>query len=85
MPRRSQYFGGASSTFLRCQVRTVGTSSLTMAETTLVMHEGTELQDAFAKVRILPIPWSAMNPECMCDWQLAKDSIPLDDTKWMRM
>ena len=41
--------------------------------TTLVMHKGTEL-DAFAKVRILPNPQSAMNPEFKCDWQLAKDS-----------
>ena len=30
---------------------------------TLVMHKGTELEDAFAKVGILPNPQSAMNPE----------------------
>ena len=53
-------------------------------DTTLVMHKGTELEDAFAKVRILPNSQSAMNPEFKRDWQLAKDSISLDDTKWMR-
>ena len=49
---------------------------------TLVMHKGTELEDAFAKVGILPNPQSAMNPEFKCDWQWVKDSISLDDTKW---
>ena len=47
---------------------------------TFVMHMGTELEDAFAKVDIL---WSVMNLEFECDWQLVKFSIALDDTKWM--
>merc|ERR1712107_128590 len=54
-------------------------------DATLLMHKGTELEAAFAKDGTLPDPESTTNPEFKCVFQLVKDSISLDATKWTRM
>merc|ERR1712038_2015313 len=54
-------------------------------DATLLIHEGKQYEEAFAKDGSLPDPASTDNAEFKVILQLLKDSIPLDKTKYTRM
>ncbi|OLP87879.1 Adenosylhomocysteinase [Symbiodinium microadriaticum] len=55
------------------------------SDATLLIHKGKEFEEKFAKDGSLPDPSSTTNAEFKCIWQLLKDSIPADKTKYTRM
>merc|ERR1712190_361731 len=54
-------------------------------DATLLIHKGKEFEQNFAKDGTLPDPASTDNTELKCVFQLLKDSIQADKTKYTRM
>merc|ERR1712066_897088 len=54
-------------------------------DATLLIHKGKEFEEKFAKDGSLPDPASTDNTELKCVFQLLKDSIQADKTKYTRM
>merc|ERR1712166_460680 len=54
-------------------------------DATMLIHEGKEFEEKYAKDKSLPDPNSTTNPEFKCVLQLIKDSIPVNPTKWSKM
>merc|ERR1711948_110992 len=54
-------------------------------DATLLIHKGKEFEQKFAKDGTLPDPASTDNTELKCVFQLLKDSIQADKTKYTRM
>merc|ERR1719160_972434 len=52
---------------------------------TVLVHQGKEAEDEYAKTKKLPDPEGTTNAELKCIWQLLKDSIQADPQKYTRM
>merc|ERR1719321_2397942 len=52
---------------------------------TVLGHEGKKWEDIYAKDKTLLDPASTTNPEQKCIYQILRDSIQMDPTKWTRM